>query len=232
MRRSTVLVVVALAIFFAAVAALGLWVGRLAGSRASGPTVPAAELAVPPAPGAPAAPARALVSVLPYRPATPLTTIGAFRLTDHEQNAVTEASLRGHYSLVFFGYTRCAQICAPTLGNLSMAMDELGTAAEAINVYFITVDPRRDTRQAMQEYVRGTNERIRGVTGTEEQVEAALAAFGAQRIVRSLGNEGNIDVFVEHTGVVFFLDREARPKQVFREGMPANEMAMAIRANW
>ena len=144
---------------------------------------------------------------------------------------MNQASLRGHYSLVFFAYTRCAQVCAPTLANLSMAMDELGTAAEAIDVYVITVDPTRDTREVMAEYVRGTNERIRGVTGTEEQVDAALAAFGADRIVHTLGNV-NLDVYVEHTAVVFFLDREGRPKLVFREGMPANEMAMAIRGAW
>ena len=79
--------------------------------------------------------------------------------------------------------------------------------------------------------MRGSNERIRGVTGTEAEIDAALAAFGADRIVHALGNV-TLDVYVEHTAVVFFLDCEARPKVIFSEGTPANEMAMTIRGAW
>lgn len=229
--------ILALAAFFAAVAALGLWVGRLAGEDAGPPTIQAAATPPAPAPAPPAvaqptAPQRAFAAVVPYRSAAPPGSIGAFRLMDHERKVVTEADLRGHYSLVFFGYTNCLQICGPTLANLSLAMDELGTAAESINVYFITVDPKRDTRTVMEAYVRGTNERIRGVTGTDEQVEAALAAFGAERIMHPAATTEANDTLIEHAAVVFFLDREGRYKTHFREGMPAFEMAMAIRNGW
>ncbi len=100
---------------------------------------------------------------------------------DHERTVVTEASLREHYSLVFFDYTRCRQICGFTIESLQLTLEELGTAADNILVYFITVDPERDTRAVLAEYVRGLHPNVRALTGTDEQIEAALAAFGAER---------------------------------------------------
>ena len=229
MRRNAgaIVAIAAAVVFFAAVAALGTWLGRVADRAAAPPEAPmaVAEAALPPA----------LVDVLPYRPGVALDTVGPFRLTDHERTVVTDAALRGHYSLVFFGYTHCRQICAFTLENLHLTLEELGTAADAIQVYFITVDPGRDTRAVLEEYVRGLHPNVRALTGTDEQIEAALAAFGAERLVGNFGAPGyqvERDYVVAHTGVVFFLGRDGRYKMHFREAMPAYEMAPIIRANW
>ena len=228
MRRGAgaILGIAALVAFFAAVAALGTWLGRVVAER----TAPPLE-----APATVAEAAPALLDVLPYRPDVALDTVGAFRLMDQERAVVTDASLRGHYSLVFFGYTRCRQICAFTLENLQLTLEELGTAADNIQVYFITVDPGRDTRAVLAEYVRGMHPNVRVLTGTDEQIDAALAAFGAARIAGNFGAPGyqaQVEYVVAHTGVVFFLGRDGRYKLHFREAMPAYEMAPLIRANW
>ncbi|MBM3507833.1 MAG: SCO family protein [Alphaproteobacteria bacterium] len=130
--------------------------------------------------------------------------------------------------MVFFGYTRCARLCAFTVDNFQLVMDELGTAAEAVTAYFITVDPQRDTRAVLAEYVRGMSERIRALTGTDEQVDAALAAFGVRREVQAAQADGGYAV--HHPGVLFFLGRDGRYKLHFREGTPAYEMTNLIRA--
>ncbi|MBM3507832.1 MAG: hypothetical protein FJX64_08990 [Alphaproteobacteria bacterium] len=90
MRRGvgTILVIAALVAFFAAVAMLGLWIGRVAGERSE----PRPTIADAPGPAhTPAAAAPALAGILPYRPAAPLDAIGAFRLTAHERAGVSEA---------------------------------------------------------------------------------------------------------------------------------------------
>jgi protein SCO1/2 len=221
--RRTAGAIVAVAAGVAMLAALGMWTGRLLTERAA-PVVEA------PSPTAPAAAVPALVDVLPYRPGVPLDAVGPFRLMDQDRAVVSDASLRGHYSLVFFGYTNCVQICAPTLENLHLTLQELGAAADGIVVYFITVDPVRDTRAVLDEYVRGLHPNVRALRGTEEQTEAALAAFGAARFAGN--NPGDPYYAVAHTGVVFFLGRDGRYKLHFREAMPAHEMAPLIRANW
>ena len=228
MRRGAgaILGIAALVAFFAAVAALGMWLGGVVVER----TVPPTEAAA-----AAVAAAPALLDVLPYRPGRALDTVGPFRLMDQARTVVADASLRGHYSLVFFGYTRCRQICGFTIENLQRTLEELGAAADDIQVYFISVDPVRDTRAVLEEYVRGLHPNVRALTGTDEQIEAALAAFGAARVVGNFGETGHQaerDYVIAHTGVVFFLGRDGRYKLHFREGMPAYEMAPIIRANW
>lgn len=222
---------------FAGGAALGLWIGQRVDERADERAGPATETPAVQAvaAAAPPVPAPGFPGILPYRPAAALDAVGPFRLTDHERTVVTDASLRGHYSLVLFGYTRCPQLCNVTVGNLQLVLEELGTAADNIEVYFITVDPVRDTRAVLAEYVRGMHPNVRALTGTDEQIEAALAAFGAARVVGNFGETGHQaerDYVVAHTGVVFFLGRDGRYKLHFREGTPAYEMAPIIRANW
>src|ERR1700743_1184989 len=77
--------------------------------------------------------------------AAPATIGGPFQLTDQTGQTVTEKSMQGHPTLVFFGFTHCPDVCPTTLFEISEVLKAMGTNADGINAYFISVDPERDT---------------------------------------------------------------------------------------
>lgn len=130
-----------------------------------------------------------------------------FRLTDHEGNEVGPQSLVGRPAMVFFGFTYCPDVCPTTLSDISGWLDELGEDAERLNVIFITVDPERDTEEAMAEYVSYFHPAIRGWTGPEEQI--ARAAEGFRATYEKVTTEGD-DYTMNHTASVFLFDAEGQ----------------------
>jgi protein SCO1/2 len=77
---------------------------------------------------------------------------GPFKLTDQNGKSRSDADFRGEYTLVFFGYTNCPDVCPTTLQTLTDAMADLGPKAEKVTPVFITVDPERDTAKALKDY--------------------------------------------------------------------------------
>lgn len=79
--------------------------------------------------------------------------IKPFELTDHNGQAFTNESLKGKWSLVFFGYTSCPDVCPTTLQNLGFIYDELKAAASNTQVLLVSVDPNRDTQDKLNQYI-------------------------------------------------------------------------------
>ena len=106
---------------------------------------------------------------------------GPFRLVDQEGRAVDESLLLGKWSLVFFGFTWCPDYCPTTLAALDATQERLGDKAKDLQIVFISVDPERDTPQALKDYLSsdGFPEGVIGLTGSPEQVRAAADAYRA-----------------------------------------------------
>ncbi|MEF8761753.1 SCO family protein, partial [Stenotrophomonas sp. A3_2] len=103
---------------------------------------------------------------------------GPFRLQDGSGQAVTEASFRGRFMVVYFGYTHCPDVCPATLGNLAASLDRLPEAARArVAPVFITVDPARDTSSVMRDYAHAFGPGFTGLSGDAAAVEAAAHAY-------------------------------------------------------
>ena len=104
---------------------------------------------------------------------------GPFQLVDQTGRQVDESILEGKWTAVFFGFTYCPDYCPTTLQTLAVVRDQLGAQAEDLQIVFITVDPERDTPQAMADYLstRGFPEGVIGLTGTPEQVRQAAEAY-------------------------------------------------------
>ncbi len=102
---------------------------------------------------------------------------GPFALTDHTGKQVTEKDFHGKFSLIYFGYTYCPDVCPGELQLVVAALDQLGDKAEQIQPVFITVDPERDTVEQMAVYVPQFHDRLIGLTGSVEQVAAAAKAY-------------------------------------------------------
>lgn len=155
--------------------------------------------------------------------------VAAFSLTSHTGEALTAQDFSGKYTLVFFGFTFCPDVCPTTLGDMASVLDALGDDAALVQPLFISVDPDRDTPEQLATYVAAFDDRIIGLTGSKEQVDAAVAAYGSW--YEFVPDEDDPEFYlVNHTAGVYFMDREGRFVRVFSYQTPTEEVVEGIRA--
>jgi protein SCO1 len=127
---------------------------------------------------------------------------GPFTLVDQDGAAITEAALRGHPTALFFGFTNCPEICPMTLVEIDGWLKQLGDAGKDIRVYFVSVDPERDTPKVMKDYVTAVSQRIVGVTGEPDKIAAMTKLFG----IYSQKVEVDGGYTMDHTASVLLLN--------------------------
>jgi protein SCO1/2 len=143
---------------------------------------------------------------------SPVTTIaaasigGPFNLIDQKGAPVTESALQGHPSVLFFGYTYCPDVCPTTLADMTVWLGNLGPAADKLKVYFVTVDPERDTQAQMASYLEAFDPRIEGLTGTRPAIDQMLKEFRVYS--RKVGDGPNYTM--DHTASVYLLDSKGQ----------------------
>ncbi|WP_224387561.1 SCO family protein [Pseudonocardia sp. ICBG1293] len=130
-----------------------------------------------------------------------------YSLVDHHGVGVTEASYRGRWQLVRFGFTACRVVCPRALSLLDDVLDRLGGTAAAVVPLYITVDPGRDTPDRLRSHLGSTHPRFTGLTGTAEQTADAAAAFRV--FTRRRDTPTGYDV--AHTAMTYLLDPAATP---------------------
>ena len=101
---------------------------------------------------------------------------GEYRLAATDGGEFTAETLKGQPSAVFFGFTHCPDVCPTTLGDIAGWQEELGDAAKDLRVFFVTVDPERDSVETLREYVSWVPGVI-GVSGSPEEIAKAVKAF-------------------------------------------------------
>ncbi len=145
--------------------------------------------------------------IKPRMDASVLDTLGRgeYTLTTTTGANFTEASLTDRASMVFFGFTHCPDVCPTTLGDILTWQEEY-PASKDMNVYFVTVDPERDTTEILGEYV-GWVDGVEGVTGSKEEVDKALQAF---RIYAARVPLEDGDYTMDHSASVLLFDKRGR----------------------
>lgn len=140
---------------------------------------------------------------------TPLASAigGPFRLTDQNGKTVTDADLKGKWSLIYFGYTHCPDACPTALNDIAIALDQVGEKRDAVRPVFITVDPERDTPAALKEYVTAFDAPILALTGTPEEVAQAAKAY---RVYYAKHPEAGGDYSMDHSSVIYVMDPQGR----------------------
>ena len=146
-----------------------------------------------------------------------------FALVDHEGRPVTLASYRGHPVLLFFGYTRCPDICPLTLSRLRRSVRALGARGDEVRILLVTHDPKHDTPPVLKEYVSRFGPGVVGLTGDSAAVARAMAGYGAYSMPPAApaaghGNHGAKPAMLAHSAVVYGIDRQGRLQVVFSEG--------------
>jgi cytochrome oxidase Cu insertion factor (SCO1/SenC/PrrC family) len=152
---------------------------------------------------------------------------GPFALIDHTGRKRTDADFRGKLLIVYFGYTRCPDVCPTDLIQISLAIDKLGTAGENIQPLFVSLDPERDTPSVLARYVSAFHPRLIGLTGTREQVRAMADSYKAYyaQYVPPDGAVGAID----HTGFIYLVGRDGQYVGFFPPGTSADRLLEIIR---
>ena len=149
---------------------------------------------------------------------------GPFSLVGADGKPVTDRDFRGRYMLIFFGFTHCPDICPAELQVIAQALEQLGDKAKTVVPVFITLDPERDTPEAMANYVKSFGPNFVGLTGSPGAIATAAKAYRvAYAKVENKDSAG--DYSVDHSALVYLMDPEGRYVTHFSYGLSADQMA-------
>lgn len=151
---------------------------------------------------------------------------GSFSMIDQDRRVVTNKELEGRPYLVFFGYTHCPELCPTALFDISQVFKELGPDKK-IAALFITVDPTRDTPETLKAYLDNFDPRIIGLTGDAKQIEAVVKAF---KVYMREAPDAKGDYLVDHTGVVYLMDKRGRFVNALNLSKPPKDAARDLEA--
>ncbi|SRR6266700_1455498 len=151
---------------------------------------------------------------------------GPFRLTDQDGRTVTEQDLKGHPSLVFFGFTHCPEVCPTTLFDISEVMRALGADADRARAVFITIDPERDTSSALKDYMSSFDPHVSGLTGDPAAIATVAKEYRVYFKKVAL-DDGSYTM--DHTAIVYLMDKEGRFVQPFSLRRPPEASAAELR---
>jgi len=134
---------------------------------------------------------------------------GPFTLVSTNGETVTDQSFRGKWLLIFFGYTSCPDLCPTALTNVSVALEKFGADTSQLQPLFVTVDPQRDTREVMANYLKSFDSRILGLTGTQAQIDNVIKEYRLYVALQKSGTSGD-DYPVEHSAYIYLMDPEGK----------------------
>ena len=163
----------------------------------------------------------------PAATSAPVTIGGPFEMVDQDGRTVTDKEFQGKLMLVYFGYTFCPDVCPTSLQVMSAAAAELGDAAEEVALVFVTVDPERDTVEAMKDYVGLFDPPPLGLTGSSEQIKAMTDAY---RVYFRIPEEDRGDDYlVDHSSFVYLMGKDGLYAAHFSHDATPEEMVTKIR---
>jgi protein SCO1 len=144
-----------------------------------------------------------------------------FRLDQANGPPLDLASWRGHWNVVYFGYTSCPDVCPTTLAVFKQAWKELGVLKEKIRFDFISVDPQRDTPEQLAKYVAFFSPDFIAATGGDEELTKLTHALG---LMYARTTDANGAVQVDHSGSAVIIDPQGRLIGMFRPPFTAGEI--------
>jgi protein SCO1 len=132
---------------------------------------------------------------------------GPFQLLDQDGRAVSEQDFKGKPFLVFFGFTHCPEICPTALFEIADVLRKLGPDAARARALFITVDPERDTPEALKRYMANFEPQMRALTGDAAAIAAVTKSY--RIYAKKVPLEGG-GYTMDHSAMVYLMDKEGR----------------------
>ena len=159
--------------------------------------------------------------------ATPAVVGGDFTLTDHNGQRFDLTSMRDTVVLVFFGYSTCPDVCPTTLSKLTRVGMRLGAQRNRVKTLYITVDPARDTPEALKADLGLFDLNALGLTGTRAEIDRVVAQYGASyEIVPTPQSAGKYSV--SHSTTLYLLDTKGVLRQSFPYEATVDEIVAAV----
>ena len=153
---------------------------------------------------------------------------GSFVLTS-TTGSVSLSDYQGKVVVIFFGYTFCSDICPTTLTVLGQALDALhDDESEEVQPLFISLDSERDRPQRMAEYSAFFHPKIRGLTGTSEQINQVARQYGV--LYQAVpAPDLALGYSVDHSGIIYVVGREGQTAALIQHGSPAGLILQTVR---
>lgn len=148
---------------------------------------------------------------------------GPFLLVDQHGRPKSSVDFRGRYMLVYFGYTYCPDVCPTALYALTDALNALKEKAKNFQPLFITVDPERDTRSVMRDYIKNFHPSFVALTGTKEQLDKAYKAYHVYA-AKAPGQEREKNYILDHSSIVYVMDARGRYVTSFNHNTSSDEI--------
>jgi protein SCO1/2 len=128
----------------------------------------------------------------------------SFILKDVNGDSITEKSFQGPLTAVFFGFTNCPDVCPLTLANLDQVMKKLNAAEnKKLKVFFVSIDPNRDSPEVIKNYLNSFENKIYGITGDPEKIFLLSRSWGA--LSEKIFNEDG-SYLINHSSSVLLLN--------------------------
>lgn len=137
-----------------------------------------------------------------------------FRLTDANGKPRSLADFRGRVVVVFFGYTQCPDVCPTTLSDMAEVKKRLGADGDKLQVIFVTLDPDRDTRQVLAQYVPAFDPTFIALSGTRDETAAVAKDFKV--FYQKVPGKTETSYTLDHTAGSYVFDREGRLRLFLR----------------
>jgi len=130
--------------------------------------------------------------------------INKVNLLDHNGQPFKSATLKNKPSLLFFGFTNCPEICPTTLADLSEITKKITLNDDSINIIFVTLDPKRDNKEHLKDYIEYFDGNIIGVTGNKIEIKEFADNWGVfYETIKTTDNNYTLN----HTATVFMIDK-------------------------
>jgi len=158
--------------------------------------------------------------------AQPAAIGGPFQLTDQHGKAVTDTSLKGKPTLIFFGYTHCPDVCPTSLFEISEVLRAMGKDADKVNAVFISVDPERDTPATMKDYLSSFDPHLEGLSGDPAETAKVITSY---RVYAKKVPTKDGDYTMDHTALIYLMDRDGRFVSPFNLKRTPEEAAVELK---
>jgi len=131
-------------------------------------------------------------------------TGSSFLLKDINDQPITEKSFQGPLTAIFFGFTNCPDVCPMTLANIDQVMKKLdNTEKEKLKVFFVSIDPQRDSPEIIKEYLNSFKNKIYGITGDSEKIFLLSKSWGV--LSEKIFNEDG-SYLINHSSSILLLN--------------------------
>jgi len=126
-----------------------------------------------------------------------------FSLKDMNNNVITNESFDGPLTAIFFGFTNCPDVCPMTLNKMDIAISRLKKENKSLKLFFISVDPERDTPKIIKDYLNSFENKIYGITGDPKKIFVLSKSWGvlSEKIFTEDGN-----YLINHSSSVLLLE--------------------------